>query len=673
MREASSPAEPPAAMPSGEARARAGISGMELAWIPIVGAALLAIYLPGLGNGLVYDDGFLTEDIFKQYGALFPIKVRMLSYGSFAWIQQLFGEGWWKQRLFNLVLHAGVVLALWALYRELLRHVAPSVDDEGVAAAPYYRSPALGLAIGFFALNPAAVYGVAYLVQRSIVMATLFTVVALWCFARGLRLRKPWLHGLALASYALAILSKEHALLAPLAAVPVYIVVARPGIRRLGLVAAVGSVAVAIAGALLYFRYGEILGKPFDEYSRLYLDQLARLDPKVRDHAYGLSVMNEAWLFFRYGLDWLLPWSGWMSINLRPPFPVAFLTFPQVLGIFGYVAALAGGFWLLLRHRDGRVLLGLAITLPALLFATEFATVWVQDPFALYRSYLWAIGLPAAVFFATHGPSPRVVLCIGGVIGGLLVWQSLDRVISLSTPERAWSDAIEKLPDDPRSTGRFVAYLNRGTAYVDRSQYAPALRDFEVSSRLGDEGMGTFNIGAVLAAQGRHAEALAAFDRAEREGYRLYNLPFQRGLSFIAMGRAKEGFEQMNAALAMGPPSPIFEIALLSLGKTAMQLGDRVSAIWALQTVIAREPRNREARYLLGMAYVMQNEPQRAREVLDPLVRDDPTAAAYYARSLANYALRRKAEALADIEAAMRLGLDNPNVRDWHGRIRALP
>jgi hypothetical protein len=69
----------------------------------------------------------------------------------------------------------------------------------------------------------------------------------------------------------------------------------------------------------------------------------------------------------------------------------------------------------------------------------------------------------------------------------------------------------------------------------------------------------------------------------------------------------------------------------------------------------------------------MNGNPARAREVLDALVQDDPSARAHYARALANYALRRKPEALADIEIARRLGNDNPNLREWEARIRALP
>jgi len=654
-----------------EASRRSRPSLPELAWLPVVALALALVYLPGLGNGLVFDDASLNGTIFEQYASLLPLKVRTLSYGSFVWVQALLGEGWWKQRLVNLLIHAAVVAALWAFYREILRHVAPP-SGEG-ESAPYWRSPALGLAIGFFALNPVAVYGVGYLIQRSILMATLFTVLALWVFARGLRERKWWLHGLAAACYLLAVLSKENAVLAPLAALPVYVLVARPGRRRLAAVVAGLTVLAAAAGGVLYLRYGEILGKPFDEFSHLYLDQLAKLDPAAGRHAYPLSIMNEAWLFFRYGFDWFVPWSGWMSINLRPPFPVHWLTFPQLLGAVGYVGVIVGGAWLLLRYRDGRALLGLCLLMPALLFATEFATVWVQDPFSLYRSYLWAIGVPGIVFLAVHGPPGRVLIAIGVVLGALLGWQASDRVLSLATAESAWTDAIGKLPDDPRAVGRWFPYLNRGGAYVDQGLFNLALRDFEASAALGDQGMGLFNAGSVLSAQGKQKEALAAFDRAEKEGYNLYNLPFQRGLALMALGRTEDAYDQFFKVISGTPSREIRAIALLQLGKAALQLRRRDQAVMALQSLVDLDPASKEGRYLLGLAYVMKGDPQRARDTLDSLLMHEPSARAYYARAMANYALRRKADALSDIDNAVRLAGDNPGLREWKAKIEAMP
>ncbi|MDU7587470.1 MAG: hypothetical protein E7K47_08725, partial [Acidovorax sp.] len=63
----------------------------------------LGIYLPGLQNTLLFDDNLLKNGtIFSGYGSLTEFKQRMLSYGSFVWLDGIFGEGWWKQRLFNI-------------------------------------------------------------------------------------------------------------------------------------------------------------------------------------------------------------------------------------------------------------------------------------------------------------------------------------------------------------------------------------------------------------------------------------------------------------------------------------------------------------------------------------------------------------------------------------------
>jgi protein O-mannosyl-transferase len=647
---------------------------IELIWLPLVIAAVLVIYLPGLGNALVFDDGYLADgELFADYASAFQLRARMMSYGSFVWLQAIFGEGWWKQRLFNVLIHCGVVVALWAFYREVLRHVEASTGEPGdEPSAPLHQSPALGLAIGFFALNPVAVYAVAYLIQRSILMATFFVVVGLWLFARGLAEKKPLLHALALASYVLAVMSKEHALLAPLAAAPLYILVARPSMRRLGLVSLGAAIVAGIAGAALSPRYGDILGTAFDEYSHIYLTQLARLDPGAEQNAFALSILNQAYLFFHYGLRWFLPAAEWMSINLRPPFPVSLASFPHVLGVFGYVGVLAGGFFLLLRYRDWRALAGLSLLVPALLFATEFATVWVQDPFVLYRSYLWAIGVPGLVVVALHGPSARTLAIVGIALAAGLAWQALDRIWSLSTVESAWTDAIRKLPNDPRSVGRWFPYLNRGSFYAEHNQFKLALRDFEASAALGDLGMGSFNKGSILGAEGQHAQALEAFDEAERQGYKLYNLPFQRAMSLVALGKPAEAYQQLLATHAMSPPSPTRELMLLQLGRLGMQLGKADDAIASMRQLLAHDARNKEGQFLLAMAHVMKNEHAEALRIADELVRDDPGGRASYARALANFGMKRKAEALADIENALRQSPDNPNLLQWRDKIRAM-
>lgn len=654
----------------------ARLSRSELAWLAAIAVLVLAVYLPGVDNEPVFDDEYLTSGaLFAEYASPLAVKARMLSYGSFVWLQALFGEGWWKQRLFNLAVHLAAVVALWGFYREVLRHIEGPVQDAASSSepAPYWQSPALGLATGFFALNPVAVYAVAYLVQRSILLATLFVALGLWCFARALARNAPLFHVAAVVCYVLAVMSKEHAILAPLAAVPVYIVVARPPARRLAALAAAGIVLIGAAATMFAYRYGYILGKPFDEYSLVYLRQLARLDPGAEKNAFSLSILNEAYLFFHYGLRWMFPYEGWLSINLRPPFPLHWLTFPHVLGIFGYVAALVGGFYLVLRYRTWPALVGLSVLLPVLLFPTEFSTVWVQDPFVLYRSYLWAIGIPGLVFCLVHGPSPRALVLAGAVVAALLSWQALDRVFSMATEERVWTDAIAKLPKDARSVGRWFPYVNRGSIHAAHDQFQLALHDFEMSDSLGDMGMGAANMASILSAKGRHRQALAALDRAEKQGYDLYNLPYQRGLALAALGQRAEAFVQFERTRAMQPPSPTREQVLLHLGRLGLQLQKPDEAVSALEELLRLDPRHREGRYLLAMNHVLRKEPAKARELLDPVIREEPSRRAFYARALANYALKQKADAAADIENAIRLGPEDPHLREWQARIRAMP
>ena len=640
-------------------------------WAAIVVAVALAIYLPGLGNQLVYDDGALTDgDLFTAYRSL-ALRSRMLSYGSFVWLQSLLGEGWWKQRLLNVAIHVAVVGVLWGFYREILRALTVPDPDPGEERESYHASPALGVAVGFFALNPVAVYAVAYLIQRSILLATFFTVVALWLFALGLRTGKWWLHLLAAISYALAVLSKEHAVLAPLAAVPIYIVVARPSRKRLAMVAVATATLIGTAGALLWTRFGYILGTPFDEFSRAYLAQLAALNPDAPRLAWALSIINQCWLFFEYGLRWFLPVADWMSISLRPPFPVTWLSLPQILGVPLYVAVIAVGFRLIVRYRDWRALVGLSLLLPAILFGTEFVTVWVQDPFVLYRSYLWAIGVPGLVFVFLHGTSPRALAVLGTIVGFLFAWQAIERVMSLSTAETAWTDAIAKLSRDPRAVGRWFPYLNRGSYYAEHDQFQLAIRDFETSATLGDLGMGAFNTGSMLNATGMPQQALQQFAAAEKQGYDLYTLPFQRGLAYATLGKTADAQREFGTAMAMNPPSPTREILMLQLGRTALQTGQTDFAIANLQSFLKNEPRHGEARYLLAMAYVAKGEPARALEVIDEFG-PAPGGAAHYARAVASYGLGRKTDATREIDAAISLDPRNALLRDWRAKIGAM-
>ena len=643
-------------------------------WLALVVLGLLVIYLPGLSNPPVFDDRLLSSgDLFEQYGKLFELQPRLLSYGSFVWWQELFGQGWWKQRLLNLLIHLGVVFALWGFYRQLAGVVVPPANDEGAPGQPYRESPALGLAIGVFALNPVAVYAVAYLIQRSILMATLFVVLALWAFAHGLASAQRRWYLWSVICYLLAVMSKEHAIMAPLAAVPVYILVARPSPQRLFALALGGGVLVAGMGALLAMRYGEIIGKPFDQYSRIYIAQLSALGTDVEKNAFLLSIFNQAYLFFNYGFHWFAPLSTWMSIDLRPPFPVTFWAVGPLVGIVAYAAAWLGGFWLLIRYRDGRAMVGLSLLLPAMLFVTEFSTVWIQDPFVLYRSYLWAIGVPGIILVLFHGLSGRVLLIIGVILGMGFAWQGLDRVFSMATPMALWSDAIAKLPNDPRAVGRWFPHLNRAEIYLDQGRMNEAYRDFKASSMLGDHGLGTYNIAAMLGMTGKYQESLKMLDESRRQGYEGFGLDYQRGVALYGLGQQRDARASFVAALTKEHPATMDARIYLALAKSARAVDDINQAIADLRTALERDPNDLEIAYELGTDLVSINQYDEAIQLFSRVLEKDSAAPVFHARAVAYYHLKRKNEALADIQSALRRAPKEPTMLQWQEKIKALP
>jgi len=90
---------------------------------------------------------------------------RWLSHETF----RLIGGNLAAERAANIALHVATAMVLFGFFSRLFQVVIGNAR-----ATAFFGALA-------FAVHPVAVYGVAYLTQRSIIMATLFSVAALWC------------------------------------------------------------------------------------------------------------------------------------------------------------------------------------------------------------------------------------------------------------------------------------------------------------------------------------------------------------------------------------------------------------------------------------------------------------------------------------------------------------
>lgn len=648
----------------------------------VVTAAVLGIYLPGWNHGLLFDDLRLDDDsIFGQYGSLLHFKQRMLSYGSFVWIDQLGNTRWGVQRLVNILLHLGTVAALYALVRELLARTAFPPEFEAQPHFGLSRTAAARVGVALFAVNPVAVYAVAYLVQRSILMATLFAALACWLFVRGV-VRQQWhWYVLAFLSYGAAVLSKEHAIGVAALAVPLYIHVRRPSWKVIATIAASALGLMAVAAALFLSLYGHMVGTLFDQRSLDLAAQLEALRPGITAHMYPLSILNEAALFFAYGFLWFIPNVWWMSVDLRPAFPLTYTAFPQVLGALGYVILLCGSVWAVLRRSGVVSLVGVAMLIPLLLFVTEFATVWVQDPFVLYRSYLWAMAFPILVAVALTGLRPRTIYTLGIVVGIVFSLLAFERMLSLQDETTAWGDAAEKIDKNapPNAVGRWRPFLNLGAQHLDKGLVAQATTELATAEALGAlNGAARFNLGVALQQQQKHTEALAAFAEAEKRGLSDLSLHYQRGESQYALGQFDQALASFTLALeksADGLNSEDLERTRQALrmrrAEAAIGAQQYAVAVEAFNTLLQTQPQSTRIRVGLGMALTGQGDTRAAIALFDQLLARQPSGPAYYGRAMAHYTAGQHAASLQDLDQAMALEPRNPRYPQVRAQVAA--
>ena len=639
-----------------------------------ISASLAALYSFGINNQLVFDDGRLTDGtVFGQYGNLFQLKSRLLSYGSFVWLQDILGEGWWKQRIVNIVLHIATALTLYAFVLQLLQRTQ---WEDGTREAPEFSSSlrmAARMGVALWAFNPVAVYAVAYLIQRSILMASLLVALACWSLVRALiggRLR--W-YALAIVCYVLAVAAKEHAVTAILLAVPLYVFVQRPSLQRVVRVAGVTAVVLAGMGALLYSRYGSIVGTVFDETSRAYALQLEQQQPGISKQLYLLSIINQATLFFRYGLLWLLPYVGWMSIDIRPAFPLTLWGWHMV-GALAWMGTLIAGAGLVIRRSDALGLVGLCLLMPGLLFLTEFTTVWLQDPFVLYRSYLWALPIPVLLALPFVGTSHKAMYALGMLVVVLFAALSFDRISSLRTPETTWTDASEKIERQApvSAVGRWRPLINLGADAQEQGNYNEALRLFSQAEALGEPlGSARFSMGVSLQQLKQHPQALENFSQAEAKGFTEAALYYQRGESQYALGRFGDAFASFAQSLQRPQAPEAEQFTQMRQAEAAVASQNFDAAIATYRALIQKAPGNQRYQVGLSMALIGKKDYPAAMDILNAAISQRPTGPAYYGRALAYLLQGNRTASAQDLAQAIRAEPGNPIYRNLQKQLDA--
>jgi len=484
--------------------------------LPCIQVALLllvtlALYAQSLSAPFTFDDFnfFTSADALSKYGhTYFNFDTRWLPYSSLGWTVRGFGLDLFWLRLGNVLLHAANATALFFLLRRLFQATLANADVTNDTPASLSWLAFFGAML--FALHPISVYGVAYLIERSILMATLFVLIMLLVYLEGI-LRDDWRWMLAAAlCYFAAVYSKEHSITAPGVALAMTFLVRKPSVVLFKLISPYYILTVLIAVTVLLSVKG-VVGELYEPRA---LGMLNRIGLSDLPNVHWLSILTQSGLFFKYLGLWLLPNPAWMSVDMREPFAMSLFSWPYTLGWIAFLAYPCVAVWLLLKQ--GRLgLLGFALLFPWILLLTEWSVIRIQEPFVLYRSYLWMPGLFFALPALLNTLSPKKTFFVLGTCCLLLVPLSLNRMNTFSSPFLLWDDAEKLVRDKHGAYGVERIYNNRGNELLKLKQYDEAMKDFNKAIALypSDE-LFYINRATTNYFMGKYSEALHDYDHA---------------------------------------------------------------------------------------------------------------------------------------------------------------
>ena len=597
--------------------------GPHWPWIAIAALAIIP-HLGALSNPFAYDD---WEIIPENPYMVHPHAIRQM-FSSHVWgfighggltnyyrplqhlfnyaIFHLFGAhpAWFH--LFNIVLHAGVSLAVMAVIFRLS------------------SSRAAGIVAGLlFAVYPVHSEVIAWIACTPDLLSSLFGLLAALAYLKMGRAspmapaRKAALLGLLGLLLLLAMFSKEIGVMLPAILVAYELLVCRrTDVRQWKAVWPQLCVMTAATVVYLAARF-EALGSMVPVHARDVISPAARLYTclAVFYRYAALAVWPMDLSFFRY-----------YQVSRSPLDPAV------AAGALCVAAFLVLGVWLHRRRRPE--VLGLAIYLLTLLPMFQLPYLSTQQFVTERAAYLPSVGL---CWLLACG-----LLLLGTKVGwrrAIVLLLSLLGVFAARSAVRMgdWGDEVAAFQEGlARNPGAFHVHASLGGVLLRRLRPAEAVPELLEAVRLrGDYADAYNNLGRAYSLLQQPDLALWNYRRAaalsiqqgrlDSAARSLSNL----GVFYRSLDRNQEALQAYRDALRVDPECAI---ARNNLGYLLLIEGRVPEAMVELQTTIRQDPALHQAHANLGLAYAMAGRLEDARRALAAAERLNPTNAETQAR-----------------------------------------
>ncbi|MBF0104103.1 MAG: tetratricopeptide repeat protein [Deltaproteobacteria bacterium] len=444
------------------------------------------LYAGALKNPLVYDSRLLLDhhfyrELFNQF-TIFD--KRWISHLSFYAVYKICGENILFHRLINILVHASNAILVFFM----INRFAVVFEKKPTNAHSQDHQILCFFGALLFAVHPVAVYTTAYLIQRSMLLATFFTLLTILTYLKALQQKSFWFTMFATALYFFAIHAKEHVIMLPFFLFVITCFYKKSVWQSVRDVFVPFVMFILIAAEMtlrnrgilfsLYEPHGQLMAS-FGNQNTLAPTGLEGL--QLKDF-YPLSILNQSLLFFKYMLLWIIPLPGLLSIDCQSVFPQGLKSWPHLLGLGSFCLYPLIVVTLVIRRH---IIPAAALLFPWVMFFTEFAAVRYTENFVLYRSYLWASGLFLLMPCLSFIRYKKILYTALILLSVVCVLESRQLLKTFSSEYELWSDAEQKMTasyTQVPGSYRITDYL--GTELVKRKDYHAAVQYLSKSIRL---------------------------------------------------------------------------------------------------------------------------------------------------------------------------------------------
>jgi tetratricopeptide (TPR) repeat protein len=192
-----------------------------------------------------------------------------------------------------------------------------------------------------------------------------------------------------------------------------------------------------------------------------------------------------------------------------------------------------------------------------------------------------------------------------------------------------------------------------------------AIREYRAYLKESPENvMARSNLGAALSRLGRYEEAIAEYSHALKTDPDNLPVRMNLALAYYKTAQLSKAVEHLSAVVGRQPSN---RQAVMLLADCDLQLGEYKKVVGLLAPLEAGAPNDKALIYLLGTAYIRDQQTARGQVLVDRILREGDSAEARLLLGTTKMNAQEFSEALTDLKKAVDLNPRLPDVYSYYG------